>query len=68
MLDRITEITTAAEIVLTAADLHDALRRVRHAVCKEETRYYLGGVYLHYVPRCNALRNCHSHERALSDQ
>jgi DNA polymerase-3 subunit beta len=48
--------TIAAEIVVTACDLHDALRRVRHAISKEETRYYLGGVYLHHVARDNALR------------
>ena len=56
MLDRTTETTTAAEIVLTAGDLYDALRRVRHAMCKEETRYYLNGVYLHHVLRDNVLR------------
>lgn len=56
MLDRTTETTTAAEIILTAGDLHDALRRVRHAMSKQDTRYYLNGVYLHYVMRDNALR------------
>jgi DNA polymerase III subunit beta len=49
-------VTTAAELILTAGDLHDALRRVRHAICKEETRYYLNGVYLHHVTRENVVR------------
>jgi DNA polymerase-3 subunit beta len=56
MLDRTTDTITAAEIILTAGDLHDALRRVRHAICKEETRYYLNGVYLHHVMRDGVLR------------
>jgi DNA polymerase III sliding clamp (beta) subunit (PCNA family) len=56
MLDRTNETTTAAEIVVTAGDLHDALRRVRHAISKEETRYYLNGVYLHHLARENVLR------------
>jgi DNA polymerase III subunit beta len=55
MLDRTTDLTTAAEVILTAGDLHDALRRVRHAICKEETRYYLNGVYLHHVQRDGTL-------------
>jgi DNA polymerase-3 subunit beta len=69
MLDRTTEIGTAAEIVLTAGDLHDALRRVRHATCREETRYYLNGVYLHHVARDNVLRfvATDGHRLALAD-
>jgi DNA polymerase-3 subunit beta len=56
MLDRTTEIMATAELTLTAGDLHDALRRVRHAICKEEIRYYLNGVYVHHVARNNVLR------------
>ena len=56
MLDRTTETTTVAEISLSAGDLNDALRRVRQAICKEETRYYLNGVYMHHVARDNVLR------------
>jgi DNA polymerase-3 subunit beta len=56
MLDRTNEPTTAAEIILEAGKLNDALRRVRHAICNEETRYYLNGVYVHYVARDNAVR------------
>lgn len=56
MLDRTTELTATAEITVTAGDLHDALRRVRHAICKDETRYYLNGVYLHHVTGDDALR------------
>ena len=41
---------------VTAGGLHEALRRVRHAMCREETRYYLDGVYLHHVARVGALR------------
>ena len=41
MLDRTTEMNTEVEIELTAGCLHEALRRVRHAMCHEETRYYL---------------------------
>jgi DNA polymerase-3 subunit beta len=52
MLDRTTEV----EIELTAGGLHEALRRVRHAMCREETRYYLDGVYMHHVARVGALR------------
>jgi DNA polymerase-3 subunit beta len=44
------------EIELTAGGLHEALRRVRHAMCREETRYYLDGVYMHHVARVGALR------------
>jgi DNA polymerase-3 subunit beta len=69
MLDRTIETTTAAEIVLSAGDLHDALRRVRHAMCREETRYYLNGVYVHHVARDNAVRFCATdgHRLALAD-
>ena len=56
MLDRTNDALATTEIVLQAGDLGDALRRVRHAICKEETRYYLGGVYVHYVPPDNVLR------------
>jgi DNA polymerase-3 subunit beta len=47
---------TEVEIELTAGGLHEALRRVRHAMCSEETRYYLDGVYLHHVAKVGALR------------
>ena len=33
MLDRTTEMNTEVEIELTAGGLHEALRRVRHAMC-----------------------------------
>src|SRR5215470_9832268 len=56
MLDRTTEMNTEVEIELTAGGLHEALRRVRHAMCREETRHYLDGVYLHHVARVGALR------------
>jgi DNA polymerase III subunit beta len=39
--------TTQTSITFLQRDLHDALSRVRHAICKEETRYYLRGVYMH---------------------
>ena len=52
MLDRATKV----EIELTAGGLHEALRRVRHAMCREETRYYLDGVFMHHVARVGALR------------
>ena len=55
MLDRTTEMNTEVEIELTGR-LTQALRRVRHAMCREETRYYLDGVYLHHVARVGALR------------
>jgi DNA polymerase-3 subunit beta len=47
---------TEVEVELTAGGLHEALRRVRHAMCREETRYYLDGVYLHHVAKVGALR------------
>src|SRR6516165_3795376 len=56
MLDRTTEMNTEVEVELTAESLHEALRRVRHAMCREETRYYLDGVYMHHVARVGALR------------
>jgi DNA polymerase III subunit beta len=56
MLSRTSEAVATAEIILEAGDLNDALRRVRHAMCKEETRYYLNGVYLHYALREDVLR------------
>ena len=37
---------TTWEIGVRAGDLHDALRRVQYAICREATRYYLGGVYV----------------------
>jgi DNA polymerase-3 subunit beta len=45
MLDRTTAAT--AEISLRAGDLYDAFARTRHAICRELTRYYLAGVYIH---------------------
>src|SRR6516164_4435438 len=56
MLDRTTKMNTEVEVELTAGGLHEALRRVRHAMCREETRYYLDGVYMHHVARVGALR------------
>ena len=56
MLDRTTEMNTEVEIELTAGGLHEALRRVRHAMWREETRYYLDDVYLHHVAKVGALR------------
>ena len=56
MLDRTAEMNTEVEVELTAGGLHEALRRVRHAMCREETRYYLDGVYLHHVAKVGALR------------
>jgi DNA polymerase-3 subunit beta len=48
MLDRTTAAT--AEISLRAGDLYDAFARTRHAMCRELTRYYLNGVYIHATP------------------
>ena len=42
---------SAAEFVLTKADVHTLLGRTEHAISKEETRYYLNGVYLHVEDR-----------------
>jgi DNA polymerase III subunit beta len=69
MLDQTTEIITVAEIDLTAGGLHDALRRVRHAMCREETRYYLNGVYMHHVGSDRALRfvATDGHRLAMAD-
>jgi DNA polymerase III subunit beta len=39
----------AATIEMPAADLDDLIVRARFAVSTEETRYYLGGIYLHRV-------------------
>jgi DNA polymerase III subunit beta len=50
MLDRSTTAAATAEISLRAGDLHDAFARTRHAICKEQTRYYLNGVYIHPSP------------------
>jgi len=50
MLDRTTETVTAAAITLQAGDLHDAFARTRHAMSREQTRYYLAGVYIHLSP------------------
>jgi hypothetical protein len=43
MLHRSTTAAAAAEISLRAGDLHDAFARTRHAIYKEQTRYYLNG-------------------------
>jgi DNA polymerase III subunit beta len=50
MLDRSTTAAATAEISLRAGDLHDAFARTRHAICEEQTRYYLNGVYIHPSP------------------
>lgn len=42
------EAIDTVEIILEAGDLNDALRRVRHAICHEKSRYYLNGVSLSY--------------------
>jgi DNA polymerase III sliding clamp (beta) subunit (PCNA family) len=42
-----TKPATRYEATLQACELHEALRRVRYAMCKEEARYYLNGVYVH---------------------
>jgi DNA polymerase-3 subunit beta len=34
-------------IAFQQSEIHAALSRVRHAICKEQTRYYLNGVYMH---------------------
>lgn len=49
-------LTTTTTFSVTAIDLYEALRKVRHAVSKEETRYYLQGVYMHAVK--DQLRFC----------
>jgi DNA polymerase-3 subunit beta len=50
MLDRTTEAVAPVEISLRGGDLYDAFARTRHAICKERTRYYLAGVYIHPAP------------------
>lgn len=50
MLDRTSEAVAPAEISLSGGELYDAFARTRHAICKEETRYYLAGVYIHPAP------------------
>src|ERR1700719_2744983 len=50
MLDRTTAAATAAEITIQAGVLYDAFARTRHAMCREQTRYYLAGVYIHPSP------------------
>jgi DNA polymerase-3 subunit beta len=47
MLDRSSAAAALAEINLRGGDLHDAFARTRHAMCRELTRYYLCGVYIH---------------------
>jgi uncharacterized iron-regulated membrane protein len=41
MLDQTNRAVATAEISLLGGDLYDALARTRHAICKEQTRYYL---------------------------
>lgn len=43
MLDK----TQTALITVNAATLVDAIKRVRHAVCEDPTRFYLGGIFAH---------------------
>jgi DNA polymerase-3 subunit beta len=50
MLDRTRNAFAPVEITLRGGDLHDAFARTRHAICKELTRYYLRGVYIHPSP------------------
>ena len=50
MLDRTTDAVAPVEISLRGGDLCDAFARTRHAICKEQTRYYLAGVYIHPAP------------------
>jgi hypothetical protein len=45
-----------ARLLSDHAPNRERLRRVRHAMCREETRYYLNGVYMHHVARENVLR------------
>jgi DNA polymerase-3 subunit beta len=69
MLDRTSVTVATSEITVEAGDLNNALRRVRHAICKEETRYYLNGVYMHHVARDNVLRfvATDGHRLAMAD-
>src|SRR5271166_383527 len=50
MLDRTSEAVALVEISLRGGDLYDAFARTRHAICKEQTRYYIAGVYIHPAP------------------
>ena len=50
MLDRTTDAVAPVQISLRGGDLCDAFARTRHAICKEQTRYYLAGVYIHPAP------------------
>jgi DNA polymerase-3 subunit beta len=50
MLDRTRNAVAPVEITLRGGDLHDAFVRTRHAICKELTRYYLRGVFIHPSP------------------
>src|SRR5260221_14476561 len=38
---------TTTTLTLTQGDLRQALASVKHSICREETRYYLGGVFIH---------------------
>ena len=44
MLDTV----TTYKIAFTVRALRDALKQVKHAMSREETRYYLGGIFMHY--------------------
>jgi DNA polymerase-3 subunit beta len=50
MLDRSSTAAAQAEISLRGGDVHDAFSRTRHAICRELTRYYLNGVFIHPSP------------------
>jgi len=50
MLDRSSTTALTAEISLRGGDLYDAFARTRDAMCRERTRYYLNGVYIHPAP------------------
>src|SRR4051812_21273203 len=39
--------TQTTTVQMTAGELHSALSAVKHAMSREETRYYLCGVYVH---------------------
>lgn len=41
--------TNAIQVHVPAGELHDALKRVRHAMSQEDTRYYLCGAFLHIM-------------------
>jgi DNA polymerase III subunit beta len=55
MLDRSSTASAVAESSLRGGELHDAFARTRHAICKELTRYYLRGVFIHPSPDGKAL-------------